>query len=301
MQPVTSRRSRAPNRQATRKAPAGQRVRPGGSAHPSGGGVGDGAHSEVVLGDEVDIAEPLVATARTAIGAVGRARGPLAAEMALAELFGAVEQAAPTDATAEERAAVRSELLDALIGWAVSDASPAALAFLRVAAVLGDASTRGPAATAAERLAAAGVVDRRWAPVVGRPHLLRAWWYGDVFGNQASVNLLFDYHREHCLSVLIDHGLGGGVKDCWIAEGQAAAGMRDRTAAEFAANPTAEFADIDAQHALDLLQAAVDQPTCPEQDDQIQDVAAYFEIVQSRIRLLAAEADRPDAVAPDGR
>lgn len=47
--------------------------------------------------------------------------------------------------------------------------------------------------------------------IVGRPRPLRAWWYANVFGNQESVNLLFDYaHREHCLSVLIEHPLGGG-------------------------------------------------------------------------------------------
>ncbi len=62
--------------------------------------------------------------------------------------------------------------------------------------VLGEASTR--MAAAAEQLAAAGVEDRRWAAIVGRTRLVRAWWYGDVFGHQESVNLLFDYaHREH--------------------------------------------------------------------------------------------------------
>jgi hypothetical protein len=255
--------------------------------------AGGGGVVEVAFGEDVGLAEAVVAIAREAVRVVGKARSALAAEQAVSQLLGMADQAAPPGASDEDRAAARNDLLGGLIAWAVSDASPAALAFLRVAAVLGEASTRQLALSAAERLAAAGVEDRRWAAVVGRPRLVRAWWYGDVFGVQESVNLLFDYnHREHCVCVLIDHVLGGGVKDCWVAEGRAAAGLRARMAAMMADRPEAGFDDIDAERAAQVLRASLDQPACPEQPDQIQDVAANLEILRARVSLIAQEPSR---------
>ena len=245
---------------------------------------------EVAFGEDVGLAEALVAIAREAVRVVGTARSALAAEQAVSHLLGMADQAAPPEATDQDRAAARNDLLAGLIAWAVSDASPAALAFLRVAAVLGEASTRDAASAAAQRLAAAGVTDRRWAAVVGRPRLVRAWWYGDVFGVQESVNLLFDYnHREHSVCVLIDHQLGGGVKDCWIAEGRAATGLPARMSAMMADRPEAGFGDIDAARAVEVLHASLAQPACPEQPDQIEDVAANLEILRARVSLIAQE------------
>jgi hypothetical protein len=255
------------------------------------GGAGSAGPGEIVFGEDFDVAEAVVAIAREAVGAVGEARHALAAELAVSGLLGMLELAAPPEATGRDRAAARDDLLGELIGWAVADASPAALAFLRVVAVLGEASTRMAASAAAEQLAAAGVEDRRWAAMVGRPRLVRAWWYGDVFGHQESVNLLFDYaHREHCVCVLIDHRLGGGVKDCWISEGRVAGGLRARSAAEMAASPVALFEDVEARRAVQLLRAALAHPTCPREADQVQDVAANLEILRARLSLIEDEA-----------
>jgi hypothetical protein len=254
------------------------------------GVAGGGGVVEVEFGEDVGLAEALVAIAREAVRVVGSARTALAAEQAVSHLLGMADQAAPPEATDQDRAAARNDLLAGLIAWAASDASPAALAFLRVAAVLGEASTRQPASAAAERLAAAGVEDRRWAAIVGRPRLVWAWWYGDLFGVQESVNLLFDYnHREHCVCVLIDHQLGGGVKDCWIAEGRAAAGLRARMSAMMADRPEAQFGDIDAARALQVLHASLARPVCPEQPDQIEDVTANLEILRARVSLMTQE------------
>ena len=73
-----------------------------------------------------------------------------------------------------------------------------------------------------------------------------------------AVALQDDYHhREHTLSVLIDHQLGGGVKDCWVAEGRKGRGLRDRTAAQMASNPEALFEDIDSARAVRILSTAL--------------------------------------------
>ncbi len=221
------------------------------------------------------------------VRAVAAASTPLAAELALSPVLGMLDRMAPEESTPADRAAMRRDLLSGLIAWAESAASPGALALLRVTAVLGDPETRQQAGSAADRVAASGVQDRPWAGVLGRPTLIRAWWYGDVFGDQESVALQYDYHhREHTVSVLIDHQLGGGVKDCWVAEGHRTRGLRERTAARMAENPVALFEDIDAAHAVQVLSTALDHPRCPVEDDQIEDVTHSLEILRSRVAAL---------------
>jgi hypothetical protein len=179
-------------------------------------------------------------------------------------------------------------LLGEVIGHAQALASVDALALLRVCSVLGPATSRAAAGQGAGRLAAAGVADRPWAGRVGRPTMLRAWRYGDVFGAQSSVGVLFDYRgREHALMVLVDHLLGGGVKDCWVAEGRPAKEMRNKVAAAMASEPTTFFEDMDAATVDGLLGSALTNPPCPEQDDQIADVARHFYLVRARVEHVA--------------
>jgi hypothetical protein len=118
--------------------------------------------------------------------------------------------------------------------------------------------------------------------------MLRAWHYGDVFGAQSSVGVLFDYRgREHALMVLVDHLLGGGVKDCWVSEGRPAKDMRNSVAAALAGEPTTFFEDIDAAAAAALLGSALANPPCPEQADQIEDVTNHLYLVRARVEHLA--------------
>jgi hypothetical protein len=245
-------------------------------------------HLEVVLDPQLGLSDLVGDLASEMVRGVAAATTPLAAELALSPVLGTLDRMAPAESTPAERTAMRRDLLSGLIAWAEAAASPGALALLRVAAVLGDPHTRQQAGSAAERVAASGVQDRPWAGVLGRPTLLRAWWYGDVFGEQESVFLQYTYHhREHTLSVLIDHELGGGVKDCWVAEGSRTRGFRERTAALMAENPTAQFEDIDAARAVQILSTALDHPPCPVEDDQIEDVTHSLEILRSRVAMLA--------------
>jgi hypothetical protein len=118
--------------------------------------------------------------------------------------------------------------------------------------------------------------------------MLRAWRYGDVFGAQSSVGVLFDYRgREHALMVLVDHLLGGGIKDCWVVEGRSAKAMRNAVAAAMASEPTAFFEDIDAVAVAALLGSALTSPPCPEQADQIEDVANHLYLVRARVEHVA--------------
>lgn len=272
----------APRRTATRQRPALTLV----PNLPSGETA---TPIEALLGqDDALLADLAEAVTDSLAVEIARARTPLTAEMVLCEAFRLIARGLPDDSDERERLEADTELLQQVIGHAEAAGTPEALGLLRVCASLGPDVTRDAAAQAAERVAGTGVTDRSWAPLLGRPNLLRAWHYGDVFRSQASVGALFDYRgREHILMVLIDHDLGGGVKDCWVAEGRRAHQMRDELAAKMAGDEQAFFEDIGAGTFAHLLNSALAQTPCPEQPDQVDDVAAYLHLTRSRAEQLA--------------
>ncbi|WP_155893056.1 hypothetical protein [Intrasporangium chromatireducens] len=272
----------AARRNATRQRPALSVA-----THPSNRYKPDPIES-LLAQDDVVLADLAQAVTESLAAEIARARTALAAEMVLCEVFRLTGRDAPDDADEVERLDAQTALLHQVIEHAHAAGTTEHLALLRVCASLGPDATRAAAAQAADRLNRAGVTDRPWAPSLGRPSLLRAWHYGDIFGSQASVGALFDYRgREHLLMVLIDHGLGGGVKDCWVAEGRRTRQMRDEVAAKMAAEEDAFFEDIDAAALTQLLESALAQAPCPEQRDQIDDVAAYLHLTRSRAAHLA--------------
>lgn len=255
-----------------------------GSGQASGGLAGDVGAPDGLIG----------AATASLLAAITEARSPLAAELVLCAAFGAVETGLPDDADEQERLEALALMLGQVIGHGETIASVEALALLRVCSVLGPATSRSAARESAGRLAAAGVTDRPWAGRVGRPEMLRAWRYGDVFGAQSSVGVLFDYRgREHVVMVLVDHLLGGGVKDCWVSEGRAAKDMRNSVAAAMAGEPETFFEDIDAADVAALLGSALACPPCPEQADQIEDVNNHLHLVRARVEHLARLAGIP--------
>lgn len=257
--------------------------------------VGGSGHASSGLAEDVEAPDQLIGAASASLlAAIAEARSPLAAELVLGAAFGAVESGLPDDADEEERLEALTLMVGEVIGYGESIASIEALALLRVCSVLGPATTRSAARESAGRLAAAGVADRPWAARVGSPEMLRAWRYGDVFGAQSSVGVLFDYRgREHVVMVLVDHLLGGGVKDCWVSEGRVAKDMRNSVAAAMAGNPDAFFEDIDAAAVAALLGSALACPPCPEQADQIEDVNNHLHLLRARVEHLARLSATP--------
>jgi hypothetical protein len=287
-------RNRVARRSATRKPPALSMV----SRNPP-----SGAGSDPVAGglarDANAPAEPIAAVTASLLAGIAMARSPLAAELVLCGAFAALEAGLPDDADVEERLEALTLLLSQVIGQAQALGTVEALALLRVCSVLGPATSRGAAGEGAGQLAAAGVADRPWAGRVGHPTMLRAWRYGDVFGAQSSVGVLFDYRgREHALMVLVDHQLGGGIKDCWVCEGRPAKEMRNTVAAAMAGEPDSFFEDIDAVAVAGLLGSALTNPPCPEQADQIEDVANHLYLMRARVEHLAQLAG---VAGQDGR
>lgn len=212
-----------------------------------------------------------------------RGASQLDAEVAGAEFVGLMRESVPEEA----------ELHDALAGLvdqAGKHGGPEALAMLRVLAAIGPQPVRPVAEAAAERLAAAGEVDRPWAAGLGRPRPGACFGYADtVFGAQEVVGVTFSYGRkQHVLSVLIDHDLGGGVKDCWFSDQAAQIRADYRIVAR---RDGLEFRDYTTAEGRAILERALAKEPCPVEPDQREDVRDFLDLVRQRVALLPPSGD----------
>ena len=113
------------------------------------------------------------------------------------------------------------------------------------------------------------------------------WHYADVGGRQESLTLTFAYgDKEHALSVLIDHGRGGKIKDVWVAKGTNLLQATELTAGS---DPMVEFERLDPAQARKRLQQALAAGECPELPDQADDIQAHRALLRARLEQLAAD------------
>ncbi len=93
--------------------------------------------------------------------------------------------------------------------------TPEAVICLRALGVVADGGLRQRARAAAEELACAGAQAPAWATAIGTAHATTAWRATDVCGDQDALMIGFAYSsgEEHCITVLVDHLLGGIAKD----------------------------------------------------------------------------------------
>lgn len=212
---------------------------------------------------------------------------PVDAELWGSDMIGALS------ASAKDEASVMAALTSSLVPAAEEAATPEALALLRIFAAIGSPELRAAAAEAADRLTAAEVPDPDWASAIGSPTVGKCWHYGDVGGRQESVTICFAYgDAEHALSVLIDHGNGGRIKDAWVGD---AAGLLDKTWVAVQNDPQVVFEEIDAEDARGRLEQAIGAGESPERPDQADDLTAHRALLHARMRFLAGE--KPSAKA----
>jgi hypothetical protein len=204
----------------------------------------------------------------------------LDAELCGTEFLGMIRDAAPADVGLPD-------LLTEMIGQVREYGGPEALAMLRVLAAVGPAEVRPAAAQAANALVAAGLTDRPWAQGLGAPRVGRCFGYADAFGAQESIAVTFTYGRKsHAVVVLIDHDLGGGIKDCFLSD------RPDRIRAKYqqaARGFGLEFCDYQPAEAGEILTAALSMQPCPVEPDQIEDVRDHLDLLRSRVELLVAD------------
>jgi hypothetical protein len=207
---------------------------------------------------------------------------PVDAELWGSDLIGALAS------SAVGQGSLMDTLTKSLVPAAEAAATPEALALLRVLAAVGSPALRAAAGQAAARVGARGVADPSWAGVIGAPRVGDCWHYADVGGRQESLTMTFAYgDRQHAVCVLIDHGHGGKIRDTWVTKG---AGLRADTEREAGRDPLVVFEMIDAAAARLRLERAIAAGECPEQPDQVDDVAAHRALLRARLDLLAALA-----------
>jgi hypothetical protein len=219
---------------------------------------------------------------REAQDVLGHINGPVDAELWGSDMIGAL---ASDEAGAPE---VMTVLTTAIVPAAEESSTPESLALLRIFGAIGSAELRSAAAEAAERAVAAGVPDPSWAAAIGVPTVGKCWHYSDIGGRQESVTATFAYgDDEHALSVLIDHGQGGGLKDVWVGD---AGGLLNKTWLAAEADPLVVFETIDAASAREWLEQAISAGEHPDKSDQADDLTAHRALLHARVRLLAETA-----------
>ena len=180
---------------------------------------------------------------------------------------------------------VMTEPTASLVPAAEESATPEALALLRILAAIGSPALTTAATEAAERVTASGLTDPGWAARIGSPTVGRCWHYSDVGGRQESVTVSFGYGDvEHALSVLIDHGQGGKIKDAWV---DSADGLLDKTWMAAENDPLVVFEPIEPADARARLERAVAAGECPGKPDEVDDLTAHRAILRARVRYLA--------------
>lgn len=206
---------------------------------------------------------------------------PLDAELAGIAFLGVLR-----DHVSEE--AEQLELLGQLIEQAEELASPEALAMLRVLSTIGPEPLQHTSAASADRLVARGLTDCGWATDLGRPKVSRSFGYSDIFGSQEAIAMTFSYGRlRHALVVLIDHDLGGGIKDVWVSD------RPNWIRAQYtkaAGADAVEFQDYSSAEAAAIMTQALSKGACPVEHDQVDDVRDYLDLVVQRVALLTASA-----------
>jgi len=234
-----------------------------------------------VLFAPVDIEGAVLGVLAEAGAVLGGLDDPVDAELWGSDVIGALTAAANDEVRAME-AVARS-----LVPAAEEAATPQALAMLRVFAVIGAASLRATAGQAAARLAASGIPDAAWATVIGAPRVGDCWHYADVGGRQESLTLSFAYgDKEHGVSVLIDHGRGGKIKDAWVAKGP---DLLLAAEVSTGGDPLVVFDMLATAQARNRLEQALTAGECPEQSDQADDITAHRALLRARLAQLSVD------------
>jgi len=209
---------------------------------------------------------------------------PIDAELWGSDMIGALSG----HATGGDGTEVMAELATSLVPAAERDGTPEALALLRILGAIGSPELQAAATNAARRVAGAGVTDPDWAAVIGSPAVGKCWHYSDVGGRQESLTVSFGYGQaEHALSVLIDHGRGGKIKDAWVDD---ASGLLDKTWLAAENDPLIVFEVIEPADARERLARALGAGECPVKPDEVDDLTAHRALLHARVRYLTANA-----------
>jgi hypothetical protein len=173
---------------------------------------------------------------------------------------------------------------DAIAEAAEQAGTPEAMAALCALAAVGPDKLRAAASEAADRLTALGVSRPAWAEAIGHPTVGLCWCYGDALGEQEVVTISFRYgDSEHVISVLLDSGQGGGIKNVWIGD---SGDLLDRTRKMAQGDPAMRFKMITQSDARARMDRAIAAGECPQRQEETAAVASTRALLRSRVALL---------------
>jgi len=173
---------------------------------------------------------------------------------------------------------------NAIVAAAEEAGTSEALATLRVLGAVGPPQLRAAASSAAGRLSAHGVGEPAWAAAIGAPSPGQCWSYGDARGQQEAVTMSFWYaDTGHVVSVLLDRDQGGGIKNVWVGPSE---GVLERTREMSVRDSTMVFEMITQADARGRMDRAIAAGECPQQPDEVGNVASRRAILRARVDLL---------------
>lgn len=223
---------------------------------------------------------------------IGKSRSALEVEGGIAEFLAMTTQMITSGVPSGEGDTALAGFLGALIEVARRHATPQALAVLRALSLLPGTPAVEVAGAAAADLADSGIADRAWVAKLGQLRPTTCLRYGHVDGSQESLLAGFSYgNAEHAVTVLIDHELGGGIKDCWVTDQPQVARQQILTTTVF--DPLVEVGPIDWVRAEKILSATLSRPVCAVDDSQVSDTAVNIAVLRRRVAVLGGESWHP--------
>jgi hypothetical protein len=220
---------------------------------------------------------------------LSRVQLPIEAELWGSDMIGALTGRRPGPGAAKaDSAEMMAELIGSLVPAAEKAATPEALGLLRVLGAVGGPDLGPASSEAADRVHEAGVADPAWASVIGSPAVGRCWHYSDIGGRQESITVSFGYGElEHALSVLVDHGQDGKIKDAWVDNAE---GLLDKTWLAAENDPLIIFENLEPAQACERLTKALAAGECPGKPDEADDLTAHRALLHARVRYLESQS-----------
>jgi hypothetical protein len=185
----------------------GQRKKKGGRVTPKG----SGGRGRFTPAEQAGLEEIFESILRSAPKALTDDLHPLAVEMWASQMWSIWATSELADADAIEVFA------GGIIKYAAKRTTPGALMVLRALGAVAPEPYGSRARRTADRLAAAGATERRWAAVVGTGRPMTAYLtYDPIDDDGVTVMVEFDGPGQpSTVGVYVDHNLGGMAKDAF--------------------------------------------------------------------------------------
>ncbi len=209
---------------------------------------------------------------------------------------------------------------EGLVTHATKAATPAGLALLNTISELGTSHRQRVLATeGTQTLSGQGITPPTWADSVGTAHPVAAYVSGSRFGDLDNIICTFRYDSDpgaatneagHALIAVIDHNIGGVLRDAWVTT--KVDRLLEHCRDEAADTPMATFAELALERARTLLEQSLTRThqvldRHPDQrpvrvtganDEEFtaETLAAHHALALARVRALPQET--PPAAEP---